>query len=87
MSATMVFIDGGYLDKVLESDHPGKKIDYGRLVTEMARPGRILRTYYYHCLPYQSSPPTSDESERYRAMRKFTDALDKLPRSRSGSAA
>ena len=26
MAATMVFIDGGYLDKVLEHEHPGKKI-------------------------------------------------------------
>lgn len=31
MAATMVFIDGGYLDKVLEHEHPGKKIDYAAL--------------------------------------------------------
>ena len=78
--ATMVFVDGGYLDKVLENEHPGKRIDYALLATELAKPGTVLRTYYYHCLPFQSSPPTEDERQRYSAKHKFMKALDNLPR-------
>ena len=75
-----VFIDGGYLDKVLEFDHPGKKINYERLVIELAEPDEVLRTYYYHCLPYKSSIPTADERKRYAAMHRFTTALKHLRR-------
>ena len=71
MAATMVFIDGGYLDKVLEHEHPGKKIDYSRFAIEMAKPGELLRAYYYHCLPYQSPTPTEDEKRRYAAKHKL----------------
>ena len=75
-----VFIDGGYLDKVLEYDHPGKKIDFARFVIELTEPDEVLRTYYYHCLPYQSRIPTADERQRYAAMHRFTTALKHLPR-------
>ncbi len=80
MAATMVFIDGGYLDKVLENEHPGKRIDYALLAKELAKPGEVLRTYYYHCLPYQSQTPTEDEKQRYRAKHKFMTALENLRR-------
>lgn len=80
MAATMVFIDGGYLDKVLENEHPNKRIDYALLARELASPGQILRTYYYHCLPYQSRTPTEDERRRYSAKHKFVTALENLSR-------
>lgn len=80
MAATMVFIDGGYLDKVLEHEHPGRKIDYARFAVELAKPGELLRAYYYHCLPYQSQTPTEDEKRRYAAKHKFMTALENLPR-------
>ena len=80
MAATMVFIDGGYLDKVLQYEHPGKKIHYGRFAGELAKPGGLLRAYYYHCLPYQSQPPTPEEKQRYAGKRTFMTALERLPR-------
>ena len=43
MAATMVFIDGGYLDKVLEHEHPGKKIDYAHFAAELAKRSHALR--------------------------------------------
>ena len=46
----------------------------------MADEGDILRTYYYNCPPYQSNPPTPEESRRYAAARKFYDALRMRPR-------
>ncbi|MGB4681268.1 MAG: hypothetical protein WBH65_01910 [Dethiobacteria bacterium] len=36
-----------------------------KLAEWMAGGIELLRTYYYHCLPYKSNPPTEEESERY----------------------
>src|SRR3990172_12167767 len=46
----------------------------------MAYPDTVLRTYYYHCLPYQSDPPTEEQKGRYASMHKFTTRLKELPR-------
>ena len=43
-----VFLDGGYLDKVLA----GRRIDFARLAIELAEPDEVLRTYYYHSSAY-----------------------------------
>lgn len=79
-----IFIDGGYLDKVLIDQFDGVKIRYEHLATEIAnriRPDmEILRTYYYHCLPYQSRQPSQEESSRFAKMSEFLDKLDLLPR-------
>ena len=80
MSVTAVFIDGGYLDKVLYHDHANRRIDYARLVGAMTGDGELLRAYYYNCLPYQSSPPTEEEKRRYAAKHRFITALLHLPR-------
>jgi len=80
MGVTAIFIDGGYLDKVLYYDHAGARIDFEGLVRLMSQPDELLRAYYYHCLPYQSSTPTEEESSRYAARHRFTTRLSLLPR-------
>lgn len=80
MGVTAVFIDGAYLEKVLLYDHAKARIHFGRLVDTMVEGDELLRAYYYHCLPYQSSPPTEEEKARYAARRRFIDALRHLPR-------
>lgn len=75
-----VFLDGGYLDKVLRLDFPGRRIDYEKLVNAMAVPDEMLRAYYYHCMPYRSNPQTDEERERYSRMHRFTTKLAYLPR-------
>lgn len=83
-----IFVDGAHLDFLLRDEFGRAHIDYALFVEAVrsavagkcAEPLDLLRTYYYHCLPHQSSPPTQEESERYGRMRRFTDALDKLPR-------
>ena len=53
-----VFLDGGYIDYVLGMFYRAR-IDYGDLAEKMAGPGHeTLRTYYFHCLPYQGNPAT-----------------------------
>jgi len=80
MGISAAFIDGGYLDKVLYYDHENQRIDYEKLVKEMVAPDELLRAYYYHCLPYQSSRPTDEERGRYSSMHRFITALSFLPR-------
>ena len=80
MGACAVYIDGGYVDKVLQIQHPGARISYEKLSLAMARPNELLRAYYYHCLPYQSNPPTAEEKTRYAAKHRFITALKHLPR-------
>ncbi|MFQ5664357.1 MAG: NYN domain-containing protein [Terriglobia bacterium] len=80
MGVGAVFIDGGYLEKVLHYDHQEPKIDFERLVRLMAEPDELLRAYYYHCLPYQSNPPTEEERQRYSSRHRFITALSYLPR-------
>lgn len=75
-----VFIDGGYLDKVLKKEFGAALIDYHKLSVELSGGKEILRSYYYHCLPYQSNPPTEDERVRFSKAQGFHSALERLPR-------
>lgn len=87
MAKLAIFIDGGYVDKLAEEEFL-VRVDYQKLadhvttlVTSKTRePVDLFRTYYYHCLPFQSSPPTADEQARYGQKRRFFDALRNLPR-------
>ena len=80
MGISAVFIDGGYLDKILFYDHQNQRIDYEKLVKQMVAPDELLRAYYYHCLPYQSNPPTEEEKSRYSSRHRFVTALSFLAR-------
>lgn len=73
-----IFIDGGYLDYVLRKQFSQARIDYGALVQAMSADYTLLRAYYYHCLPYQGSPPTEEERTRLAGMQKFVDRLRRL---------
>jgi uncharacterized LabA/DUF88 family protein len=80
MGVTAVFIDAGYLDKVLYRDHANARVDYEKLAKLMSQPDDLLRAHYYHCMPYQGNPPTPEESARYASKHKFVTALSLLPR-------
>lgn len=74
-----VFLDGGYLDYLLRNSFGGARIDYGALASRMAGDGHsLLRAYYYHCLPYQSSPPSQEESQRFASAQRFFNTLRRL---------
>ena len=81
MGVTAVFIDGAYLEKVLQYDHAWARVDLGGLVNVIVgERDELLRAYYYHCLPYRSTPPTEEEETRYGNRRRFFDALGHIPR-------
>lgn len=73
-----IFIDGGYLDKVLQNEFNYAKIDYQKLANWMSKGIPIFWTYYYNCLPYQSNPPTEEESKRFSGRQKFYNSLNTL---------
>jgi len=79
MGQTAIFVDGGYFDRV-SRDCGSPRIDFGKLATELARPDDLLRTYYYHCLPYLSPVPTPEEEERFAGKQRFFSALNRLNR-------
>ena len=87
MARLAIFIDGGYMD-VLAEQQFRRRVDYEALCNEIreivaaktAESLDLLRTYYYHCLPYQSRTPKPEEIDRYAKKRSFFDALRRIPR-------
>ncbi|WP_241078997.1 hypothetical protein [Natranaerofaba carboxydovora] len=85
-----IFIDGGFLEKVFNRlGEP--RIDYLSLYNWISKKVGVprLRTYYYHCLPYQADPPTTEEKARFAKKQRFFNKISSLPRSevRLGSLA
>lgn len=88
MARLAIFIDGAYLDSVCREHFGGTGIDFEKfseairtiVAAATPEPVDILRTLYYNCPPYQSNPPTLDESRRYAGFRKFAEALKSLRR-------
>lgn len=80
MDRCAIFIDGAYVDKLFQHHLGGIKVDYGKFAQHVCGGCDLLRTYYYHCLPYQSNPPTLDEKSRFSSAEKFMQALSRLPR-------
>ncbi len=76
-----VFIDGGYLSKVLENNFGGEKIDYAKFSDRICEEigAKRFRTYYYNCLPVIRKGDQKDEKRRQK-MQKFLDRLRRLPR-------
>ena len=79
MGRVGIFVDGGYLDYVFK-DLGYPRVDYAAFAKLLAGSDEILRTYYYHCLPYQSQNPTQEESERFGKKQRFFHALGRLDR-------
>ncbi len=73
-----IFIDGGYLDQILKN-FKWARIDYSKLCEVLLNEVPLLRTYYYHCLPYTSPEPTEDQKTEYANADKFQKTLSRLP--------
>lgn len=80
MGKVAIFIDGAYLSKVLKESFSSPQIDFSQFSIYLANGEPILRTYYYNCMPYKSSTPTSGEKARYDNMQRFISSLERLDR-------
>lgn len=72
-----VFIDNGYLSKVLND---GTKIDFVKFCDTVCGDKERLRTYFYDCKPYKSEPPTDEEKFKSSQYDKFANKIEALPR-------
>ena len=87
MGRLAIFVDGGYLDKLAEWEF-SQWVDFSKVPDEIKNIVQskssesidLLRTYYYHCLPYQSNPPTPEEQERFRRKRNLFEGMKSIPR-------
>jgi uncharacterized LabA/DUF88 family protein len=75
-----IFIDGAYFDWVLRDELNFARIDYQKFSHAVAGDIEILRTYYYHCEPYLSNPPSPEETSKFQKMQSFFRYLQQLPR-------
>ena len=80
MARLAIFIDAGY-SNALARDIFNVRIDYDEFRSHIHRTSYYSRkysTYYYSCPPYQSNPPTPEESERMSRESSFFAALRNL---------
>ena len=80
MGNCAIFIDGGYLSKILENDFRGQRLDYKNFISMLTHfSGAFrLRTYYYDCMPYQNN---EEGRQKYANKSKFIHALNRgVPR-------
>jgi uncharacterized LabA/DUF88 family protein len=74
-----IFIDGGYLDKVLKHEHGSARVDYDKLATEMASGLTRFRAYYYHCRRWQPPNPTDADRLAQKNQDRFLERIGRLP--------
>jgi uncharacterized LabA/DUF88 family protein len=80
MERAGIFIDHGYLQKLLE-DYGKRHMDYLDFSEKLCEQEvSRFRTYIYDCMPYQSHPPTESEKRFYASKQKFFTALNRMPR-------
>ena len=80
MDKAAIFIDNGYFARVQKDVFSNIKVNYYKFSELLCKNCERLRTYFYDCMPFQSSPPTSEEKTRYSDKDKFFYAIRKLPR-------
>lgn len=81
MDKVSVFVDGGYLNRVLKNYFNKPDIDYIKFCDNLCAilNAKRLRTYYYNCMPIRRKGNESDE-KRYAGVQKFFTSLKRLPR-------
>jgi uncharacterized LabA/DUF88 family protein len=79
LDSTGVFIDGGYLSKVLkEFGYP--KVSFQKLAKWACGETKLYRAFYYNCLPWQPPVPTPESQEEFGKMQSFFYTIGKIPR-------
>ena len=79
MDKMAVFIDGGYLAKIIRNEFCSTKIDFQKLQDYISFGCTLFRTYYYICPSYRSNHPTDDEKMKHSVQSKFFEKLRLIP--------
>jgi uncharacterized LabA/DUF88 family protein len=84
----LVQIDGAYLERTLSEEHSSPAVDYSKLVNKLVNTVittsesdiYLLRSYYYHALPWIGKTPNEQETEMFKKKQGFFTRLEHLPR-------
>jgi len=81
MDKAAILIDNGYFKRAMSILGAGG-LDFEQFSEWLCKKvnAEWYRTYFYDCMPHQSSPPTLEERERTSKMNRFVYSLKKLPR-------
>jgi len=88
MAKAAILIDGAYLEMLLIKEHDRAQVDYHKLALGLVKKVsrfvgqsvHLLRSYYYHALPWAPPDPTEEERERVYKKQGFFHRLEYLPR-------
>lgn len=69
------FIDGGYLDSAIKESGI-ERVDYNMLSNAMSGDIPLLRSYYYHCLPYRPLKAAEKSKQLYDAKHRLFQAIE-----------
>ena len=83
-----ILIDGAYLEMLMIKEHNRAQVDYHKLAIGLVKKVsrlvgahiELLRTYYYHALPWAPIEPNDEELDRVNKKRGFFHRLEYLPR-------
>jgi uncharacterized LabA/DUF88 family protein len=75
MGRYAVFVDGGYLDRLV-AEMGNVKVCFRKLSDHFAGSDERLRTYYYHCAPFQSKSPAEREQQPKSGFDRFVAAIE-----------
>jgi len=69
IKGSVFLIDGGYLKVLLKNSFGEPRIDFAKFSSVIACDGesKLIRTYYYYCLPFLSSSPSDEDRKRHDA--------------------
>lgn len=81
MDKAAIFIDGGYLGKVLKKYFAEPRIDFLTLSSEICAEIQVsrLRTYFYDCMPLKREGNQHD-TIMYAEKQRFIANIERLPR-------
>lgn len=81
MEKATIFIDGGYLNRILKNNFGEPNLDYAKFCDAICEKLNVkrLRTYLYHCMPIIRKDNKKDE-KMYADMQRFVTKLKRLPR-------
>jgi len=81
MEKGAIFIDGGYLGKVLKNHFSEPRVDYLKLSNKICEDLNVsrLRTYFYDCMPVIRENNERDK-RKHAEKQKFISKIQRLPR-------